>query len=77
MFSPPHPRDLLREYLDVHGYTVDAMAEHFLLDPFELHRVLEGRISFSFSMAVRLESALGVSARLLLRMQAAHDATRS
>lgn len=72
MFNPPHPGEVLREYLP-EGMQVTEVAEKLGVSRVTLSRVLNGRAAISADMALRLEAALGTSASLWIGMQADYD----
>jgi plasmid maintenance system antidote protein VapI len=59
MFNPPHPGDVLREYLPA-GMQVTEAATN-------------GHAAISADMALRLEGALGTGASMWVGMQADYD----
>ena len=71
MFNPPHPGQVLREYLG--DRSVSAVAEHLGVTRVTLSRVLNGRAGISADMALRLSEALGTTPELWLGMQAQYD----
>ena len=72
MFNPPHPGEVLREYLPENMQVTEA-AQKLGVSRVTLSRVLNGRASISADMALRLEAALGTSASMWLGMQADYD----
>jgi addiction module HigA family antidote len=72
MHNPPHPGEVMREYLG--EMTVSAAAEHLGVGRVTLSRVLNGKAAVSPEMAVRLAAAFGTSSpEVWLRMQAQYD----
>ena len=71
MFNPPHPGQVLREYLA--GRSVSTVAQHLGVTRVTLSRVLNGRAGISADMALRLSEALGTSPELWVGMQAQYD----
>jgi addiction module HigA family antidote len=72
MFNPPHPGEVIREYLG--EMTVSAAAEHLGVSRVAFSRVLNGKAAVSPEMAVRLAAAFGTSSpEVWLRMQAKYD----
>ena len=57
MYNPPHPGDLLREYLG--SMQVSAAAKKLRVARSTLWRLLNGRASFTAAMALRLSDAFG------------------
>jgi addiction module HigA family antidote len=72
MHSPPHPGEVIREFLG--DMTVSAAAEHLGVGRVTFSRVLNGKAAVSPEMAVRLAAAFGTSSpEVWLRMQAKYD----
>ena len=71
MFNPPHPGEVLRDYLG--KVTVTDAARHLGITRAALSRILNGCAGISADMALRLSDALGTSAELWTGMQAQHD----
>ena len=57
MHNPPHPGEVIREYLG--DMSVSAAAEHLGVGRVTLSRVLNGKAAVSPEMAIRLAGALG------------------
>jgi len=72
MFNPPHPGEVLREYLPA-GMQVTEAARKLGVSRVTLSRVLNGHAAVSADMALRLEAALGTNAGMWIGMQADHD----
>lgn len=72
MFNPPHPGEVLREYLPASMQVTEA-AQKLGVSRVTLSRVLNGHASISADMAIRLEAALGTSASMWVGMQADFD----
>jgi len=72
MHNPPHPGEVIREYLG--EMTVSAAAKHLCVGRVTFSRVLNGKAAVSPEMAVRLAAAFGTSSpEVWLRMQAKYD----
>ena len=72
MYNPPHPGEVIREYLG--DMTVTAAAEHLGVGRVTFSRVLNGKAAVSPEMAMRLAAAFGTSSpEVWLRMQAQYD----
>jgi addiction module HigA family antidote len=72
MYNPPHPGEVIREYLG--EMTVSAAAEHLGVSRVTFSRVLNGKAAVSPEMAVRLAAAFGTSSpEVWLRMQGQYD----
>jgi antitoxin HigA-1 len=72
--KPPKPGSFIREeILDELGLTVARAAEILDMRRATLSDLVNGRVSLSPEMALRIEKAFGVSMETMLRMQAWHD----
>lgn len=72
MHNPPHPGEVIREYLG--DMSVSAAAEHLGVGRVTLSRVLNGKAAVSPEMAIRLAGALGTSSpEVWLGLQAQCD----
>lgn len=71
MHNPPHPGEVLREYV---GYlTVTSVAARLGVGRVTLQRVLTGAAGVSPDMAYRLAAAFGTSPELWAGMQLQYD----
>ena len=73
MKNPPHPGLHLRDEIDALGLSVSKAADAFGITRSQLHRVLAGQSAISAEMALRLETVIGSTADMWLRLQAAYD----
>jgi addiction module HigA family antidote len=71
MYNPPHPGELLREYLGT--MQVGEAAKHLRVARSTLSRLLNGRTSFTAPMALRLADALGTEPEVWLDLQQQYD----
>lgn len=71
--APAHPGALVAEIVENQEKSRTAIAEAIGVTRLALYNVMETRSSISARMAVGIERALGVSADLLVNMQAAYD----
>jgi addiction module HigA family antidote len=71
MYNPCHPGELLREYLG--AIPVGEAAKRLKVARSTLSRLLNGRASFTASMALRLSDAFGTEPRLWLDLQLQYD----
>src|ERR1035438_243285 len=71
MYNPSHPGELLREYLGT--MQVGVAAKHLRVARSTLSRLLNGRTSFTASMALRLADALGTEPEVWLDLQQQYD----
>lgn len=71
MFNPPHPGEVLRDYLG--AVSVTDAARHLGVTRVALSRILNGSAGISAEMALRLSDALGTTPELWTGMQAQYD----
>ncbi len=71
MYNPPHPGNVVREYLS--GVSVTQAARHLGITRAALSRILNGKAGVSAEMALRLSEALGTSPDMWVGMQAQYD----
>jgi addiction module HigA family antidote len=71
MFNPPHPGEVLREYLG--SITVADAAKHLGVTRAALSRILNGHAGISAEMALRLSEALGTTSELWTGMQTQYE----
>ena len=71
MYNPPHPGELLREYLG--SMQVSVAAKKLRVARSTLSRLLNGRASFTAAMALRLSDALGTEPGVWLDLQQQYD----
>ena len=71
MHNPPHPGEVLREYLG--DITVTQAAQNLGVNRVTLSRIVTGESGISPDMAYRLASALGTSPELWAGMQMQYD----
>ncbi len=71
MHNPPHPGEVLREYLG--ETTITAAAIHLGVNRVTLNRIVTGASGISADMAYRLAAAFGTSAELWAGMQLQYD----
>ena len=69
--NPPHPGEMLRDYLG--NVTVTDAAKHLGITRAALSRILNGSAGISADMALRLSDALGTTPELWTGMQAQYD----
>ncbi len=73
--SPPHPGEVLREYLGEVSATQAASKSG--VSRLTLSRILDGTSGVSADMAIRLGHALGTSAEIWARLQCAYELHRA
>ena len=71
MHNPPHPGEVLKEYLG--RMTVTEAAAKLGVNRVTLSRVISGNAGISADMAYRLSSALGTSPEMWAGMQLQYD----
>lgn len=71
MHNPPHPGEVLREWLA--GHTTTEAAEKLGVVRVTLSSILNGAASISAEMDLRLSHALGTSPGFWLRLQDGRD----
>ena len=71
MHSPPHPGEVIREYLG--DVSITDAAEHLGVSRTMLQRVVTGATDVSADMAYRLAAAFGTSAEMWAGMQMQYD----
>jgi addiction module HigA family antidote len=71
MHTPPHPGEVLREYLG--EISVTEAATQIGVNRVTLSRIVSGASGISADMAYRLAAALGTSADLWVGLQMQHD----
>jgi addiction module HigA family antidote len=71
MHNPPHPGEVLREYLG--SLAIADLATHIGASDVLLRRILEGVEGISIDMAYRLGAALGTSPEFWAGMQLDYD----
>ena len=71
MYNPPHPGEVLREWLG--DLTVTEAAEALQVSRVTLSKILNGKGGISADMALRLSQWLGTSPDLWLGMQNQFD----
>lgn len=71
MYNPPHPGEVLRDYLG--DTTVTEAAMKLGVNRVTLSRVVSGAAGISADMAYRLAAALGTSPELWAGMQLQYD----
>ena len=71
MYNPPHPGELLREYLG--SMPVGEAARRLRVARSTLSRLLNGRASFTAAMALRLSDAFGTEPGVWLDLQQQYD----
>lgn len=73
MANPPHPGEMVREFLDDLSLTVTKAADALNVSRNSLTEVVLGKRAVSLDMATRLELVFGLNREMWLKMQVAHD----
>ncbi|GAC1416133.1 MAG: HigA family addiction module antitoxin [Burkholderiaceae bacterium] len=71
MHNPPHPGEVLREWLG--DMAITEAARKLGVTRVTLSRVLNGAAGISADMALRLEAALGTSPEMWMGLQSAFE----
>jgi antitoxin HigA-1 len=71
MFNPPHPGELLDDYLD--GLSIAEAARRLGVTRATLSRIRHGHAAVTADMALRFADLFGTSAEYWLTMQTAYD----
>lgn len=71
MHNPPHPSEVLKEYLD--GIKITQAAKALNVTRANLSRLLNGHSGISPMMAIKLGKALNTSPEFWLNMQGQYD----
>ena len=71
MHNPPHPGEVLRDWLE--GHTATEAPGKLDVSRVTLSRILNGAAGISAEMDLRLSRALGTTPGLWLRMQGEYD----
>ncbi|MQA18090.1 HigA family addiction module antitoxin [Rugamonas rivuli] len=71
MHNPPHPGEVLREYLG--DLTITDVAAHLGVGRVTLQRIVNGAAGISPDMAYRLGAAFGTSPEMWAGMQLQYD----
>lgn len=71
MHNPPHPGEVLRDYLG--SISVTDAARHLGITRASLSRILNGSAGISAEMALRLSEAMGTSPELWIDMQSQYE----
>ena len=68
-----HPGELLHEALQERGMSQAQLARETGLTPKHISRIVRGRAGIGLRAARQIERAIGLSAQVMLRMQADYD----
>ena len=70
---PTHPGEIIKEELSVRGISQKQFAEYSDLSYTMLNEILNSKRPVTTEIALVIESALGISAELLINMQSSHN----
>ena len=70
---PTHPGEIIKEELSVRGISQKQFAEYSDLSYAMLNEILNSKRSLTAEIALVIESALGISAELLINMQSSYN----
>jgi addiction module HigA family antidote len=73
MHNPPHPGEMLREYIHEVGKPIGIIAKGLGINRKNLSLILNGHAGISAEMAVKLSVAFGTSAEFWLNFQKNYD----
>lgn len=74
MHNPPHPGEVIQGlFIEPNEWTLTDVAKALDVSSGNLSRLVNGKISLSSDMAVRLSKVLGLEPLTWMRMQADHD----
>ena len=68
---------LKTEIVEAHGVKINDLAEAFGVSRQAISGLLNGRYALTAEMAIRFESAFGVKAETLMRMQARYELAKA
>ena len=77
MHNPPHPGEIIQEYMEGLGLTVTALAVHLKVTRAAMSRIVNGRAAVSADMALRLAAAFQSRPELWIELQAQYDLWRA
>jgi addiction module HigA family antidote len=77
MYNPPHPGELIQEYMEGLELTITALAAHLKVTRAALSRIVNGKAAVSPDMALRLAAAFQSRPELWIELQAQHDLWRA
>lgn len=71
--NPTHPGEVIKEELSVRGISQKQFAEYSDLSYTMLNEILNAKRPITTEIALVIESALGISAELLINMQSRYN----
>ncbi len=73
MFNPPHPGEILRDYIEETQKTITEIARGIGISRKNLSLILNGHAGVTAEMAVRLGAAFGTTPELWVNLQKQYD----
>ncbi len=73
MFNPPHPGEILREYIEETHKTITEIAQGIGISRKNLSLILNGHAGVTAEMAIRLGAAFGTTPELWVNLQKQYD----
>ena len=73
MYNPPHPGELLQEWLEGLNLTVTGFAKHIGVSRVTLSRIANGKVSITADMALRFSAAFGDRPAIWMALQTQYD----
>ena len=73
MYNPPHPGELLQEWLEGLNLTLTDFAKHIGVSRVTLSRIANGKASITADMALRFSAALGDRPAIWMALQTQYD----
>lgn len=73
MYNPPHPGEILREYIEETNKTITEVAQGIGINRKNLSLILNGHAGISAEMAIRLGAAFGTTPEFWINLQKQYD----
>jgi addiction module HigA family antidote len=73
MYNPPHPGEILREYIEETNKTITEVAQGIGINRKNLSLILNGHAGISAEMAIRLGTAFGTTPEFWINLQKQYD----
>jgi len=71
--KPVHPGAVLKMELETRGISQASFAKHVKVKPEYLNTIIKGRRGISAEMAIKLDRALEISAKMWLKLQLQYE----
>ena len=72
-FEPTHPGEVIKDEIEYRGISQRALAAQIGVSYTQLNEVLNGKRALTTDMAIKIESAIGLPAKVLLSAQTQYD----